>query len=268
MPAKTPADRQLAEYARLFDAVEGNGSFYGLPSAESVLRWKEATPERFRFVQKVPRRITHELALENYAAELRQVVERFEPMAERLGPMMLQLPPQAGRGALDRIARFLEAAPSIFRWSVEVRHPDWFDGGRNERDLHGLLARHGAERVVLDSRPLYSGGASDPSTAAAQGKKPRVPPRQVGLSQTPILRFIGRNVAAECDHYLSGWSKVVAKWIGQGKTPFVFCHAPEERFAPALCRRFHEHLRRVLPELEPVPDWPLLPEERSQLRLL
>lgn len=268
LPARTPAAQQLSEYARIFSSVEGNGTFYGLPGPEAVQRWADETPPEFRFVLKVPRRITHELALQNYEAELRELAQLFEPIADRLGPFMLQLPPAAGRAALARIERFLDAAPSAFDWSVEVRHPDWFDGGRNERDLHRALARRGVERVCLDPRSLFRRGASDASTEAAQGKKPRVPPRFVGLSERPVVRFIGRNLPSECDIELAEWAEVVVRWLDEGRQPYVFGHAPDERHAPALCRRFHEALTRLRPSLEPLPAWPLPPPAGPQMQLL
>lgn len=131
-----------------------------------------------------------------------------------------------------------------------------------------MLVRHRAERVVLDARALFSRGAPNPATEAAQAKKPRVPARFVGLSDTPIVRFIGRDEPAECDPQLDAWAGAVARWVGEGRTPFVFCHAPDERFAPALCRRFHAHLRGALPSVESLPDWPLPPGETTQLSLL
>ena len=267
LPAGTPAGEQLAAYARLFSTVEGNGTFYGLPSAETVARWLEQTPPRFRFAFKVPRRISHDLALVGFERELAQLEALFRPLADRLGPWMLQLPPTAGRAALPRVERFLDRASDAFRWSVELRHPDWFDGGVHERDLHRALARRGAERVCLDPRALRAGPAEDASTRAARDKKPRVPPRFVGLGPTPVVRLIGRNDPDRCDAVCAEWAPVVARWIEEGRRPFVFCHAPDEHHAPALCRRFHDHLRRHAPRLPPLPEWPL-PPRGPQLRLL
>lgn len=269
LPAGTAPRDQLAEYARIFSAVEGNGTFYGLPSPAVVHRWVEDTPESFRFAFKVPRALTHERGLVGGAAILDQFVALLAPLGPRLGPVMVQLSPAAGASWLGRLERFLAALPKEWPRAVEVRHPDWFDEGRNERDLHRLLSRTGAERVCLDSRGLFKEAPRDPLTEAAQARKPRVPPRFVGLGSSPLVRLIGRNDPEACEQIFDEWAAVVARWIREGRSPLVFCHAPDERYAPALARRFHERLRRELPELPELPAWPLPPRPPAgQLGLL
>lgn len=269
LPAKTPVAAQLREYARLFSAVEGNGSFYGLPSPGTVERWAEETPETFRFAFKVPKVVSHERALLRCEAQVRTFAELFRPLGPRLGPSMLQLPPRAGRAALGRLHGFLEMWPEDLPLAVELRHPDWFDDGRNERDLHRLLAGFGAERVCLDSRALFATRPNDASTAAAQDRKPRVPLRTVGLGRYPVVRLIGRNRFEEAEPFFEPWVETVARWLGEGREPLVFCHAPDERFAPSLARAFHGALRARIPTLEPLPEWPLSPTRHDgQLDLL
>lgn len=257
LPAKTPASEQLKAYTRVFDAVEGNSTFYALPTPATVERWTQDAPPEFRFAFKVPRVITHERALQYYEDELKRFLQVLSPLGERLGPCMLQLPPAAGRVAGSRIRRFLELWPSEIPLAVEVRHPDWFDEGPNERDLHRLLTHFGAERVCFDSRPLFSQPASDGATRVAQSRKPRVPGRKVGLSVSPLVRFIGRNDPSECDEWIAEWAGQVATWIQEGRVPLVFCHTPDEHYAPQLARRFHDALVKLNPEVPPLPDWPI-----------
>lgn len=56
-------DTFLSQYANTFSAVEGNSTFYGLPTRESILKWKEIVPRDFRFCFKAPRNVTHEKSL-------------------------------------------------------------------------------------------------------------------------------------------------------------------------------------------------------------
>ncbi len=86
----------LEQYAGVFNTVEGNTTFYSLPSPESVERWRQATPEGFRFCFKFPRRITHEKGLRGAGPETAELLRRLEPLGERLGTFMLQLPPAFG----------------------------------------------------------------------------------------------------------------------------------------------------------------------------
>ena len=269
LPPQTAPKDQLVEYTRILSAVEGNSTFYALPKPETIAKWALDAPEDFRFAFKIPGLITHELELLNFEEPLQRFLRTLEPLVSRLGPCMLQLPPAAGRPAGTRIRRFLERWPSDWPLSVEVRHPDWFDEGRNEHDLHRLLTHFGVERVCLDSRPLFSVPAGDDeSTAHAQSRKPRVPVRYVALGSTPIVRFIGLNEPAWCDVWLGDWAQVVAGWIREGRSPIVFCHAPDEHFAPALARRFHNYMRKYEPRLDALGDWPLAAHNKKQLHLL
>ena len=269
LPQGTRPDDQLSEYARLFSAVEGNGTFYGLPKPETVARWGTSVPEEFRFAFKLPRVLTHDHGLRSNFQVLEHFLSLLRPLGVRVGPVMVQLPPSAGRRVLDPLDRFLDRLPEYLPRSVELRHPDFFDDGRHERDLHRILTRHRAERVCLDSRALFGASPDDLSTAQAQQRKPRVPPRFVGLGPAPVVRFIGRNQAEACDRELEEWARVVGAWMREGRRPYVFCHAPDERHAPDLARRFHGFLRRRVPELPPLPDWPLRPKAGGlQLSLL
>lgn len=268
LPARTSPRDQLSEYARIFGAVEGNGTFYGLPTLEAAARWAEDTPDSFRFAFKVPKEVSHQ-PLDPSAAVLARFFEVLEPLGARFGSAMLQLPPWLDFRSFRSLRRFVERWPAERSLSVELRHPDWFDDGRRERDLHRMLSDHGAERVCLDSRALFGAPASDPATAAAQGRKPRVPVRFVGLGRAPLVRIIGRNDPAECASVLSSWADVVARWMDEGRRPLVFCHTPDEHYAPRLARAFHEGLRVLRPELEALPSWPLPPRRRGpQLDLL
>ncbi len=78
-----PADF-LRQYAQFFNAVEGNTTFYSVPSEEMVSRWLESTPDTFRFSFKFPRTISHYHKLQHCDAEVAEFLKRLEPLGERL----------------------------------------------------------------------------------------------------------------------------------------------------------------------------------------
>ena len=90
--------RELEEYARWCNAVEGNTTFYAVPSERTVARWAEQAPIDFRFAFKVPRPVTHDLRLrgEDAIRSLGEFLDAIEPLGERIGPVQLQLPPSFG----------------------------------------------------------------------------------------------------------------------------------------------------------------------------
>src|SRR5690242_5066075 len=92
-PPKLPADEMLRYYAERFDAVEVNNSFYRMPSERILAGWAEQVPDRFRFVMKASRRITHNQRLRNEDESLSIFLRAVNPLGHRLGPTLFQLPP-------------------------------------------------------------------------------------------------------------------------------------------------------------------------------
>lgn len=257
LPSDTPVGGELAAYARVCNAVEGNTTFYALPEPATVARWREATPEGFRFMLKLPRTITHDKRLRDVDDELREFADRFEPLADRLGPCSVQLPATFGPDDLGALLSFLDRVPSGFAWSVEVRHPGFHAGGDHERTLNDALHERGVDRVVFDSRPVFAGPRETSEEIEAWENKPRLPVRAVATGAQPIVRFIGQTDAEANPPFWQPWVERVARWIADGRRPIVFLHTPDNVVAPELCRRFHAEVVAAtgidsLPEAPPV----------------
>ncbi|HJQ35198.1 MAG TPA: DUF72 domain-containing protein [Pyrinomonadaceae bacterium] len=130
-PTGTRAEHMLDIYARAFDTVEVDSTFYAAPSDSTYDTWAKRTPDGFTFALKLPRRITHEEALRGDGAV--RALEEFCRGARRLGPklaaVLIQLPPQfeATRDNLRALSEFLPLLPSDMRFAVEFRDPFWFE---------------------------------------------------------------------------------------------------------------------------------------------
>jgi uncharacterized protein YecE (DUF72 family) len=118
-----PAD-ELRFYAGTFRTVELNNPFYRLPSPETVARWREMTPGRFVFSVKVSRFISHAHRLRDVAGPLGEFVSLAAGLGPKLGPLLVQLPPDFHLD-LPRLEAFLAILPEERRWVIEVRHPSW-----------------------------------------------------------------------------------------------------------------------------------------------
>lgn len=258
----------LGEYSQVFNTVEGNSTFYGLPSPETVTRWANDSADGFQFVMKFPRSITHDAKLQNTKNETRSFLRILDTLAraERLGPTFLQLPPSFGSSKLRELARYLGQLPRDFRFAVEVRNYDFYDDGDRERQLTDVLTGLGMDWVLLDSRGLFAKPPADETERVAQGRKPRTPFRSTTTAGHPIVRFIGRNDPIEVQQQISDWADIVADWIGSGLQPYVFAHAPDDQFAPEFAVAFHRELRVRLPSLPVLrlPEFPR-PEQQKQL---
>ncbi len=126
-PLGTRAQEFLALYASVFDTVEIDSTFYGAPRPTTVQAWAESTPPGFQFAAKLPQRITHELALRDAQAELAAFLSVMDRLGDRLGPLLIQLPPQLHRDeqTWQDLRAFLAELPSGYQWAVEFRHRSW-----------------------------------------------------------------------------------------------------------------------------------------------
>jgi len=265
-PANARSTDFLALYGQVFNAVEGNTTFYARPSAETVQRWAELMPAHFRFCAKLPRDISHEGDLRDQLGATESFLRLLQPLGVRVAPLWLQLPATFGPQRLAELAAFI-AELNGRALAVEVRHPAFFAKGEEERALNRLLLSQGVERICLDPRALFSCRSDAPAVRHAQSRKPRVPPRPAAFTQFPQVRFIGHPELEANDPFLIPWLDKVAAWIEEGRTPYVFLHTSDNRLAAQLARRFHEQLSKRLPGLPALPE--LIGEpEVEQLGLL
>ena len=264
-PADARANEYLGLYSQVFNAVEGNTTFYASPAPATVARWAQVMPAHFRFTAKFPREVSH-------AADLREQVDAavtftrlMAPLGERVSPYWLQLPAMFGPARLAELSHFLdEVAVPV---AVEVRNDAFFARGEEERQLNRLLLERGVERICLDPRALFSCTSRDPAVLHAQAKKPKVPPRPAAFSQHPQVRFIGHPQLDANETFLTPWVDKIASWIEEGRSPYIFLHTSDNRLAAALAQRFHQRLMQRLPGLASLPELPRAPEV-EQLGLL
>ncbi|MDR5902900.1 DUF72 domain-containing protein [Halomonas icarae] len=247
----------LEEYARAFTCVEGNTTFYsGAPRPETVAAWARQAPPGFRFCFKLPAALTHERRLVDIEAELDVFLTALEPLHDRLGPLMIQLPRDFGGDELPRLEALLARWPSDIPCAVEVRHTDFFHKGSVERHFNRMLITQGVDRVMLDVRPLFATPAGEhPGVQQAQREKPKRPLHVLSTGSRPLVRYIGHHDAAINEHYFAAWIERLSLWIKQGKTPYLMVHTPDNRQAPQLARRLHDRLAERL-ALPPLPAFP------------
>jgi uncharacterized protein YecE (DUF72 family) len=263
----TRAGDFLGEYAKVFNAVEGNTTFYSVPTAEVVERWREATPEGFRFCFKLPRVVTHERRLESAAAETAEFLDRMAPLDERLGPFMIQLPPSFGPGRLGILDQYLKSLPPEYDYVVELRHRHFYTD-ETLATVDDLFRERGCGRILLDTRALRGGDPEHPDAGGCN--KPDLPVRPpTDPGRYPIVRFISHPDDATNEPWFERWSVILGGWIREGRRPFFFVHCPNDFHAPRLARRFHAALG-ALADIGEMPPWPgevMEAAESAQLRL-
>jgi uncharacterized protein YecE (DUF72 family) len=160
---KVPAlGTHLARYAHVFNAVEINSSFYRPHRRPTYERWCATVPAGFRFAVKVPKVITHVKGLRGYQPDLAQFVNESSGLKEKLGALLVQLPPRLEFDAKVASAFFDDLRSSSKACVVcEPRHRSWFTSTARE-----CFVRFGITGVNAD--PPIAGG-SDILAGSAPG---------------------------------------------------------------------------------------------------
>jgi uncharacterized protein YecE (DUF72 family) len=143
-PHGVPADHHLAFFASQFGTVEVNATFYRLPERSVFATWRATVPPGFVFAVKASRYITHMKKLRNPEDAIAQLFDRIEPLGDRLGPILFQLPPRWRRN-IERLDAFLNRLPPGYRYVAEFRDPTWFDEA-----VYALLRAHGVGFCIYD----------------------------------------------------------------------------------------------------------------------
>ena len=142
-----PSDgSHLARYAERFAGVEINSSFYRQHRRATYARWAASVPAHFRFAVKVPRAITHDQALVASDVMLEVFLEEVTALGDRLGPLLVQLPPSLTFDP-DAAEEFFTTLRSLHAGDVacEPRHASWFDASAD-----ATLHRHRIARAAAD----------------------------------------------------------------------------------------------------------------------
>jgi uncharacterized protein YecE (DUF72 family) len=152
-PPGAKQEDYLPFYAEVFDTVELDTTFYHPPRPAIARSWEKRVPANFRFAAKVPRAITHDAGLVGCDAEFAAFVAALDPLGEKRGPLLVQLPAGFQRHAETEraLSEFLAAAPSGVKVAVEFRDVSWHGAETYDR-----LRTHGAALAWTAWRELPS----------------------------------------------------------------------------------------------------------------
>lgn len=146
-PERTRAADFLSVYARAFNTVEVDSTFYAIPPAKNVRGWAERTPDDFHFALKLPQEITHERRFENAADVAQRFFDVARELGPKLGPILIQCGPDFAPHEVDALEEFLLTLPNDIRFAIEFRQKGWI----NER-THELLSARNVALALVDAR--------------------------------------------------------------------------------------------------------------------
>ena len=154
-PPGVPQRRWLEHYATQFATVENNGTFYRLPPREAFASWRDRVTGDFVMTVKASRYLTHVRRLRDPAGPVRRLLDAAAGLGDRLGPVLLQLPPDL-RAAPEALRECLRQFPAAVRVAVEPRHESWWTDEVRDVLVAANAALCWADRDGSAVTPLWS----------------------------------------------------------------------------------------------------------------
>jgi uncharacterized protein YecE (DUF72 family) len=124
-PPGTQSGDFLAYYARCFDCVELDTTYYGIPDPRRIARWADIVPDHFRFAVKTPRDITHIPRVSDAAPLMAELLRSLEPMGEKLEYLLLQFPATYPASSWRDLDALIRTIPTNVPLAAEFRHASW-----------------------------------------------------------------------------------------------------------------------------------------------
>jgi uncharacterized protein YecE (DUF72 family) len=200
---KATQDR-LAYYAKHFNTIEVNYSFYHLPKVGTYQKWAGAAPDDFIFSVKASRYITHIRRLSRIGPSWDKFIDGARTLGKRLGPVLLQFPPGWPADA-RRLSRFLDRLKKDFASPLihpvfEFRHRSWFTEA-----IYSILREAGATLCIAQSS--------------------RYPCVEEITAERVYYRFHGPGdlfASRYSDEELRSWAGRIRPLVKDGKTVYIY----------------------------------------------
>ena len=218
-PEGLPKAKWLQFYAKQFNTVELNSSFYRLPTEKAFTNWQESSPDNFVFSVKVSRFITHIKRLKNLDSAVDNFLSRACFLENKLGPLLYQLPPNMKRND-EVFENFLSLLPKNYQHVFEFRHESWLDDS-----VFRTMERYNAALCVFEMPDLNC--------------------PIIATSDFAYIRFHGSaSLYSSCysDEELSQWAEKIAR-LGQNlKAIYIYFNNDAEAFAIRNALTLREYL--------------------------
>ena len=220
---------ELTYYSRQFNSIELNSLFYGMPKTEQIKKWKNKTPENFKFFPKITNSISHMRRLKNVEQLTESYCDAISHFEEKLGMCFLQLHENFGTKEFDTLKSFIESFPKAIPLAVEVRSKDWFSDKRIWEKYCALLQKHHMANIIVDTA----------------GRRDMM--HMQLTSPVAFVRFVGCNVEEIDRQRIDDWVKRIAAWKKMGlQHLYYFVHQNVETSSPKFCAYLIEQLNKKL----------------------
>jgi uncharacterized protein YecE (DUF72 family) len=248
-PRGTRAQGMLEVYARAFETVEVDSTFYATPSAQTLDNWHKRTPPRFSFSLKLPQVISHEHLLRSSSRiALEEFCDRVGLLGDKLAVTLVQLPPHfdASPENARALQEFLASLPRELRFSIEFRSRDWMTDETFE-----LLARHGVALALVEGqwipREMMFERAAQPTADFAYVR---------WMGERDLTRFDAVQRAQDANLQL--WGEALAELCARVSNVYAYFSNFYEGYAPASANKLRRLFGQTTIEAADLEDQPSL----------
>jgi len=219
---------ELVYYAKQFNSIELNATFYHSPTKSQVETWVEKVPDGFKFFPKLPNSISHFSRLLNTGEKVKDFVDSTVLFEDHLGMAFLQMHDNYKPKDFERLQNFLEEFPKNYPLALEVRNEEWFADQEISNSLYALLEKQKVTNIIVDTA----------------GRRDMLHMRLT--SPVAFIRYVGANHASDYSR-LDEWVDVLKTWKKAGlQKLYFFVHQNIELESPLLATYFIEKLNKSL----------------------
>lgn len=235
-PPGTRESDFLELYAKNFNSIELNATFYKIPSYKQTQEWKSRVGRNFLFSPKISNSISHIQRLKNTQERLEWFLEGISGFEENLGPVFLMLHPGMGPKSLDTVEAFLQSIPKEVKVFVELRNEGWYETPDAFENVFRMLERNGTGAVITD----------------VAGRRDCLHMRLT--TGEAFIRFVGNDLHPTDYTRVDEWVQRIKAWMAAGLTRvYFFMHENTEVYSPVLAKYAVEQLNKHCNAGLPVP---------------
>lgn len=239
-PERTRASDYLTVYARAFETVEVDSTFYATPAESTVKSWGERTPAGFCFALKMPQEVTHGYRLRSVTGAEEEFYARARLLGDKLGPILVQLGPDFDPSELPALVDFTARVPTDLEVAIEFRHRGWITEG-----VIALLRDRNIAIALVDGKWLAR------KTMRALALQP--------TSGFAYIRWMGPNrdlidysrVQVDRTYEIDLWTETITEMRSKVKTVYGYVANTFSGHSPATVRELQQRFGQtpVDPEL-------------------
>jgi len=238
---------ELEYYASQFNSIELNATFYRMFPAEQFEKWRDKTPEGFKFFPKITQEISHWKRLQATEALVDLYIYNATHLQEKLGTIFLQMHSNFSPKDFDRVIQFAEFWPKEVPLAMEFRHTDWYNDEKIANELYHVLQENKIANVLVDTA----------------GRRDIM--HMCMTNQEAFIRYVGANHESDYTR-LDDWVDRLEQWISYGLQDIhFFIHQNLEVESPLLSAYFIKKLNERLGTKLVVPKTITTPQKPQTL---